>query len=432
MGRVLRYGYFVAEFNGNRRLGRGLNAAPNYVPQGSRRLPATPRRVKLSGTMLKLPPLSLYVHIPWCVRKCPYCDFNSHAADNSLPERAYLDALIQDLEQELPATAGRRLESIFIGGGTPSLFRPESIAGLLDDIRARVDVAPDAEITLEANPGTAESGKFRGFRQAGVNRLSIGIQSFHEPHLKRLGRIHGRGEALGAAALAKEAGFDNFNLDLMFGLPDQTQAEALADVRTAIGLEPSHISFYQLTLEPNTVFHKYPPVLPEDDDIWAIQRACQALLAEHGYGQYEVSAYAREGRRCRHNLNYWRFGDYLGIGAGAHGKLTDPDTGTLIRTWKIKHPQHYLEAAGAPERQGGRAPVPDEERSFEFLMNHLRLKEGFPEPLFSERTGLSLTALEPELSACLEEDLLERRNGSVRCTETGYNFLDNVLQRFLK
>jgi putative oxygen-independent coproporphyrinogen III oxidase len=382
--------------------------------------------------MLKTPPLSLYIHIPWCVRKCPYCDFNSHGLESALPERAYTDALIRDLEQELPAVAGRRLESLFVGGGTPSLFSPEAIARLLENIRARIDLAPEAEITLEANPGTAESGKFRGFRQAGVNRLSIGIQSFDETHLKRLGRIHGRDEALRAAEMAREAGFDNFNLDLMFGLPDQTGEQALADVRTAIGLQPTHISFYQLTLEPNTVFHKYPPLLPEGDDIWAIQQDCQALLAEHGYGQYEVSAYAREGRRCRHNLNYWRFGDYLGIGAGAHGKITDPETGTLTRTWKIRHPQHYLEAAGQPEREGGRATVAEEERPFEFLMNNLRLKEGFPKDLFPERTGLTLEALEPELSACLDEGLLERRGGHIRCTETGYNFLDNVLQRFLK
>jgi putative oxygen-independent coproporphyrinogen III oxidase len=382
--------------------------------------------------MLKNPPLSLYIHIPWCVRKCPYCDFNSHAAGGVLPERMYTAALLADLDRELPSAAGRTVETIFIGGGTPSLFRPEAVAELLEGARARIEVARDAEITLEANPGTAEAGKFRGFREAGVNRLSIGIQSFDEPQLKRLGRIHGREEALRAAGLAREAGFENLNLDLMFGLPQQTHEQALADVRTAIGMRPAHLSFYQLTLEPNTLFHKYPPRLPEDDDIWAMQRSCQALLAEHGYRQYEVSAYGREGFRCRHNLNYWRFGDYLGLGAGAHGKLTDPEARTVTRTWKIKHPQHYLDAVGQPERQGGRAAVAREELPFEFLMNALRLREGFAEPLFSERTGLPMEALEPELSACLDEGLLARDRGFVRCTERGYNFLDNVLQRFLR
>jgi putative oxygen-independent coproporphyrinogen III oxidase len=382
--------------------------------------------------MLKNPPLSLYIHVPWCVRKCPYCDFNSHAADGVLPERMYTAALLADLDRELPSVAGRTVETIFIGGGTPSLFRPEAVAELLEGVRARIEIARDAEITLEANPGTAEAGKFRGFREAGVNRLSIGIQSFDESQLKRLGRIHGREEALRAAGLAREAGFENLNLDLMFGLPQQTPEQALADVRTAIGMRPTHLSFYQLTLEPNTLFHKYPPRLPEDDDIWAMQRSCQALLAEHGYRQYEVSAYGREGFRCRHNLNYWRFGDYLGLGAGAHGKLTDPVARTVTRTWKIKHPQHYLDAVEQPERQGGRAAVAREELPFEFLMNALRLREGFAEPLFSERTGLPAEALEPELSACLDEGLLARDGGFVRCTERGYNFLDNVLQRFLR
>jgi oxygen-independent coproporphyrinogen-3 oxidase len=382
--------------------------------------------------MLKTPPLGLYLHIPWCVRKCPYCDFNSHAAGEALPERAYVAALLTDLEQALAAVVGRTVETLFIGGGTPSLFSAEAIAALLDGVRSCLTVAPDAEITLEANPGTAESGKFRGFREAGVNRLSIGVQSFDAGHLQRLGRIHGREEALRAAVLAREAGFDNFNLDLMFGLPDQTREQALADVRTAIALGPTHLSFYQLTLEPNTLFHKYPPRLPEDDAIWAIQRDCQALLAEQGYHQYEVSAYAREGRGCRHNLNYWRFGDYLGIGAGAHGKLTDLKTGTVTRTWKIKHPAHYLDATGQPERRGGRAEVGRDELPFEFLMNALRLREGFPEALFAERTGLPLEVLEPELAACVDEGLLAREGGVIRCTETGYNFLDNVLQRFLE
>jgi len=382
--------------------------------------------------MLATPPLSLYIHMPWCVRKCPYCDFNSHATDGALPERGYVEALLADLEQQAPAVEGRRIETIFIGGGTPSLFSPAAIHDLLQGVRSRIDVADDAEITMEANPGTVEIAKFRGFREAGVNRLSIGIQSFNDAHLKKLGRIHGSREARLAAEIAREAGFENFNLDLMFGLPDQTVDDALTDVKTAIGLNPTHLSFYQLTLEPNTVFHKYPPRLPEDDRIWAMQQSGQALLAEHGYGQYEVSAYAREGYRCRHNLNYWRFGDYLGIGAGAHGKITNAAGQTITRTWKIKHPQHYLEFAGLPDRQGSQATVPREDVPFEFLMNHLRLREGFAEAAFGERTGLPVAVLEPELSDCIAAEWLERRGEVIRCTDAGWNFLDNVLQRFLK
>jgi oxygen-independent coproporphyrinogen-3 oxidase len=382
-------------------------------------------------TMFQCPPLSLYIHIPWCVRKCPYCDFNSHRAEAGLPEYEYVSALLQDLEAQLPCVAGREVGTIFMGGGTPSLFSAEAIHTLLQGVRERLPVAPHAEITLEANPGTAESSKFQGFRQAGVNRLSIGIQSFQGGHLQTLGRIHGREEALLAAQMAREAGFDNFNLDLMFGLPQQTIDQARADVQTAIDLNPTHLSFYQLTLEPNTVFHKYPPSLPEDESIWAIQQAAQAYLAEQGFQQYEVSAYAREGWPCRHNLNYWRFGDYLGIGAGAHGKITDMQTGSVTRTTKIKHPQHYLLAAGDAGRQGLATTVPIEDLRFEFLMNALRLREGFSQSLFAERTGLPISILEPELAACLEEGLLEMNGQHIRCSAQGFNFLDTVLQRFL-
>ena len=381
--------------------------------------------------MLQCPPIGLYIHIPWCVRKCPYCDFNSHRAEPGLPEADYIKALLQDLDGQLDSVAGREIETIFIGGGTPSLFSAESICALLRGVRDRLSVVPAAEITLEANPGTAESDKFLGFRQAGVNRLSIGIQSFAPDQLQRLGRIHGQEEALSAAHMARSAGFDNFNLDLMFGLPQQTVEQARADLRMAIDLGPSHLSFYQLTLEPNTLFHKYPPSLPEDESLWAIQQAGQALLAENGFRQYEVSAYARPGMSCRHNLNYWQFGDYLGIGAGAHGKITDMATGTVTRTTRIKHPQHYLLAAGDPDRQGAITKVPAEDVRFEFLMNGLRLREGFPPMLFSERTGLPISHLEPELSACLEEGLLAQDGTNIRCSDTGYNFLDTVLQRFL-
>ena len=377
------------------------------------------------------PPLGLYIHIPWCVRKCPYCDFNSHRAETDLPERAYVAALLRDLDSASAAVAGRPVDSIFIGGGTPSLFSAGSLTDLLDGVRARLPLAAEAEVTLEANPGTAESAKFRGFRAAGVNRLSIGIQSFNDAHLQRLGRIHGRAEALRAVDMARAAGFERLNLDLMFGLPEQTEAEALADLRTAIELAPEHLSYYQLTLEPNTVFHKYPPRLPGEEAIWAIQQAGQTLLAAHGFEQYEVSAYARPGAQCRHNLNYWRFGDYLGIGAGAHGKITDMHTGAITRTARLRHPQHYLEAAGDPVRQGSSAQVPDDERRFEFLMNALRLREGFEIGLFSARTGLPSSALEPECAAAIAEGLLLAEAGRLRCSPTGFHFLDTVLQRFL-
>jgi len=383
------------------------------------------------GNMLITPPLSLYIHIHWCVRKCPYCDFNSHRTETGPPERQYVQTLLRDLEGELSSVDGREVATIFIGGGTPSLFSAEAIHALLTGVQERIAVAPEAEITLEANPGTAESERFRGYRQAGVNRLSLGVQSFDSEHLRRLGRIHGREEAQGAARMAHEAGFEQINLDLMFGLPGQTREQAMADLQAAFDLWPTHLSYYQLTLEPNTVFHKYPPPLPEDEAIWAIQQAGQARLAEQGYARYEVSAYAREGARCRHNLNYWRFGDYLGIGAGAHGKITAMSTQTLTRTTKIRHPQHYLDATGAPERQGCRTAIPMEDLRFEFLMNALRLRDGFETELFSRRTGLPPAALEPELAAAVDEGLLERLDGKIRCTPAGFNFLDTVLQRFL-
>ncbi|QJD28896.1 radical SAM family heme chaperone HemW [Methylococcus geothermalis] len=377
--------------------------------------------------MLKPPPLGLYIHVPWCVRKCPYCDFNSHRFEGILPERDYIAALLQDLSRDARRVPGRTVESVFIGGGTPSLLSPEAIGLLLDGVRARIALAADAEITLEANPGTAESAKFKGFREAGVNRLSIGVQSFDDAKLAALGRIHDGRAAVEAASMAREAGFGNFNLDLMFGLPGQTVAEVERDVETAIALGPTHVSFYQLTLEPNTLFHRFPPVLPDDDDIWNIQRAGQALLAEHGYRQYEVSAYARDGFRCRHNLNYWRFGDYLGIGAGAHGKITEPASGRVTRLWKTRHPVQYLETLGI----GGEHRVNPENLPFEFLMNRLRLRDGFELGDFTEGTGLEACALEPALSECLSERLLERSGSLIRCTDTGWNFLDDVLQRFL-
>ena len=380
--------------------------------------------------MPTLPPLSLYIHIPWCVRKCPYCDFNSHAATGGLPEVAYVTALLSDLEQDLANVAGRKVATVFIGGGTPSLFSADAIRALLTGIAARLPIESQAEITLEANPGTAESGKFKGFRDAGINRLSIGIQSFNDRHLRALGRIHDSREAKLAVEIAKASGFTNFNLDLMFGLPNQTCEEALDDIRCAVELQPTHLSLYQLSLEPNTLFHRYPPTLPEDDSLWGIQEACQALLAERGYHQYEVSAYSKEGFRCSHNVNYWRFGDYLGIGAGAHGKITDA-SGNITRTWKIRHPARYLETAGTLAGIGGCDVLEKHELPLEFMMNHLRLREGFKEFMFTERTGLPMNALEPVLSQCFEYGLLEQGEGFIRCTDKGWNFLDNVLEKFI-
>jgi oxygen-independent coproporphyrinogen-3 oxidase len=375
------------------------------------------------------PPLSLYVHLPWCVRKCPYCDFNSHAARGEVPEQTYVDALLRDLEAEAPRAEGRVIETIFLGGGTPSLFSPDSIARLLTGIRERVRLAPGAEITLEANPGTVDPGRFQGFRDAGVNRLSIGIQSFDDDKLKALGRIHGRAEAMRAAAAARAAGFKNFNLDLMFGLPGQTQEQALTDVRSAIAQQPTHLSVYQLTLEPNTLFHAHPPVLPDDDAIWDMQRAIQAELDTAGFKQYEVSAYARPGFECRHNLNYWQFGDYLGIGAGAHGKLTTP--AGIFRRWKKKHPQAYLAGAGTSVAVEGETQLRAEELPVEFMLNALRLVEGFPETLFAQRTGLAWRELTVPLARAREAGWLDIENGRVCPTLRGQHFLNDLLEQFV-
>ncbi|TAM45380.1 MAG: oxygen-independent coproporphyrinogen III oxidase-like protein [Gammaproteobacteria bacterium] len=376
-----------------------------------------------------LPPLSLYVHFPWCVRKCPYCDFNSHATRGAVPERAYVDALLRDLDTELPTIEARRIETVFFGGGTPSLFSPESIASLLDGVRAHIAVADDAEITLEANPGTVDVERFKGFRDAGVNRLSIGIQSFDDEKLKILGRIHGRDEALRAAEAAHAAGFDNYNLDLMFGLPGQTLEQAMTDVRTAIALQPTHLSAYQLTIEPNTLFHARPPVLPDDDAIWDMQQAIQAELATAGFRQYEVSAYAKPGRACRHNLNYWEFGDYLGIGAGAHGKLTN--TAVITRRWKRKHPEEYLAKAGTGSAIGGEQSLSARDALAEFMLNALRLTNGFPTALFTARTGLSLDAAEAPLREARHRGLLAEDGVAIQPTERGRRFLNNLVELFV-
>jgi oxygen-independent coproporphyrinogen-3 oxidase len=378
----------------------------------------------------QLPPLSLYVHFPWCVRKCPYCDFNSHELKSGIPEAAYVEALLADLEEELPLVWGRKVITLFIGGGTPSLLSPEALDRLLAGIRARIPLSPDAEITLEANPGTAEQQRFAEFRSVGVNRLSIGVQSFNDDQLRRLGRIHGRREAIAAAEMAHRAGFTNFNLDLMFALPDQSLAQAREDVATAIALEPTHLSYYQLTLEPNTPFHHHPPVLPDDEVMWSIHQQGQQQLAAAGYGQYEVSAYAKQGWQCRHNLNYWQFGDYLGIGAGAHGKITDPQQQRYVRRWKLRHPQEYLNATGEA-RLAGQSQADEKEAAFEFMLNALRLAGGFADTLFGERAGLPLAAIDAPLRKAMSLGLLERQEETIRPTPLGYNHLNTLLEMFL-
>lgn len=377
------------------------------------------------------PPLSLYVHLPWCVRKCPYCDFNSHALKDELPETEYVAALLRDLDQDLPRVADRRLETVFFGGGTPSLFKPESIARILEETRQRLPVAEDAEITLEANPGTVERGRFAEYKAAGVTRLSIGVQSFNPWHLQILGRIHSASEAARAAEETHAAGLTNFNLDLMYGLPEQNIAQAHTDVERAVTLKPAHISHYQLTLEPNTLFYAAPPALPDEDLIWQMQQACQTLLNESGYRQYEVSACSRAGRECRHNLNYWRFGDYLGIGAGAHGKLTDACHDRILRLWKTKHPAAYLRDAGTPASIGAVTEVADGDRIFEFMLNRLRLHEGFSAGDFESATGLPFRELLPSLETVRARGLLEMTNSQWQPTDRGYAYLNDLQAHFL-
>jgi oxygen-independent coproporphyrinogen-3 oxidase len=371
-----------------------------------------------------LPPLALYAHLPWCVRKCPYCEFNSHEKRDALPEREYVHALVADLEGMLPSVWGRRVASVFIGGGTPSLFAPESIDALLAAVRARVPLEPDAEITLEANPGTAEAGRFRGYRAAGVNRVSLGIQSFDDEKLKALGRIHSAAEARRAVEMA-QAVFENINLDIMYGLPQQTLEEARADARAALALGTTHFSAYQLTLEPNTVFYSKPPPLPAHDACADMQLAVEELAAEAGFEHYETSAFARPGRRCRHNLNYWEFGDYLGIGAGAHGKLSFADH--VTRHERAKQPREYLAQAGSIVER----PVAARELPFEFMLNALRLVQGVPSGRFEERTGLPLAAVARKLAAAEEKGLLERDPARIRPTRQGRLFLNELLQVFL-
>lgn len=377
---------------------------------------------------LTQPPLSLYVHFPWCVRKCPYCDFNSHET-REIPEQSYLKALLQDFDQDSDLWRGRQLQSIFFGGGTPSLFRADTFTELLAQLAKRIAFAADIEITLEANPGTFEQEKFKGYFQAGINRLSLGVQSFHDHHLTALGRIHGADEARFAVERAQQAGFSNLNIDLMHGLPQQTIEQALADLATALQLNPTHLSWYQLTIEPNTVFYNQPPQLPADESLWQIQQQGQALMAAQGFNQYEVSAYSVPQKRSRHNLNYWQFGDYLALGAGAHGKITQVETGQIIRYQKTRLPKDYL----APEKAftASHHSVPRQNLAFEFFMNGLRLNQGASRLGFKQYTGLSESDIATPIQQALNKELLHITSSHWVPTEKGHLFLNDLLDLFL-
>ncbi|WPK54240.1 radical SAM family heme chaperone HemW [Vibrio fluvialis] len=386
--------------------------------------------------MLTPPALSLYVHIPWCVQKCPYCDFNSHALKADIPEEEYIDALLEDLDTDIEryqlAGDPRLLHSIFIGGGTPSLISADGIGRLLRGIEARIAFKPDIEITMEANPGTIEAERFVGYRHVGVTRISIGVQSFEPEKLTRLGRIHGRDEAVNAAKLAHQIGLNSFNLDLMHGLPDQTLDQALADLDRAIELTPPHLSWYQLTIEPNTMFYFKPPTLPDDDALWDIFDLGHQKLTEAGYVQYEISGYSKPGYQCQHNLNYWRFGDYLGIGCGSHGKLSFAD-GRIVRTTKVKHPRGYLAAYQnlAKPYLDSEQLVEDVDRPFEFFMNRFRLIEPCPKADFSTTTGLPISVIQPTLDWAIEQGYLSDNDTHWQITEKGKLFLNDLLAAFM-
>jgi oxygen-independent coproporphyrinogen-3 oxidase len=376
--------------------------------------------------------LALYVHMPWCVRKCPYCDFNSHQLKSARPDSVYIDALLKDFDAETPRLAGRRIDTVFFGGGTPSLFSPEDFARLLRALRQRIEFADGVEITLEANPGTIERGRFKGYAEAGINRVSLGAQSFDRRALEALGRIHSVEDTYRAVEELRAARLDNFNLDLMYALPRQTLDEALLDVRAACSLKPAHISYYHLTLEPGTVFHSRPPPLPDEDAAWQMQTEGQRLLAESGYEQYEISAYASQDARCKHNLNYWQFGDYVGIGAGAHGKLSLELPGRILRTTKPKQPREYQDQV-----QGGRpaigisAFIAVADLPFEFMLNALRLNEGFGHERFRSRTGIDPDSLAPKLQMAKSRGLLEQRPDGWRPTDLGRRFLNDLQASFL-
>ncbi len=378
------------------------------------------------------PPLALYIHIPWCVKKCPYCDFNSHEQKNDLPVAEYIAALQRDLEQDLPLVWGRTVHSVFFGGGTPSLFSGAAIGEILAMASSRLRFAPNCEITMECNPGTVEHDRFENYLAAGINRLSFGVQSFDDGCLERLGRIHNAEKARAAVLSAQDAGFANINLDLMFALPEQTLAMALFDVEQAIALKPQHISHYQLTLEPNTLFAAQPPAgIPDIDSAWDMQEQCIALMAEHGYRQYEVSAYAQVGKRCQHNMNYWQYGDYLGIGAGAHGKISSGESGQILRRWKPKNPRNYMQSAGSLAGIGGDEYIAIENRPFDYMLNALRLVDGFSLNDFEYRTGLSRKTIATELHKAFAEQWLSQDGDWVKPTELGMRFANDVMGLFL-
>ncbi|MDG3087112.1 radical SAM family heme chaperone HemW [Vibrio hannami] len=378
------------------------------------------------------PPLSLYIHIPWCVQKCPYCDFNSHALKGEIPEQQYVDALLEDLDKDIEnyklKNDSRKLHSIFIGGGTPSLISPEEIGRLLNGVQERISFKDDIEITMEANPGTIEAERFSQYQKQGVTRISIGVQSFEQSKLEKLGRIHGENEAINAAKLAHTIGLKSFNLDLMHGLPDQSVEQALSDLDKAIELNPPHLSWYQLTIEPNTLFYSKPPELPNDDDLWDIFDEGHKKLAEAGYVQYEISGYSKPGYQCQHNLNYWRFGDYLGIGCGAHGKLSFED-GRIIRTTKVKHPRGYLNLL--KPYLDSETQVAAEDRPFEFFMNRFRLMETCPKNEFQERTGLDFSAIQEQLDWAFDKGYLEETEAEWQITKKGKLFLNDLLEGFM-
>jgi oxygen-independent coproporphyrinogen-3 oxidase len=382
----------------------------------------------LAPRFTALPPLSLYIHVPWCVRKCPYCDFNSHEIRGDIPEGAYVDALIADLEHALPLVWGRRVYTVFFGGGTPSVMSANAIERILSAVRARVPLAVDAEVTLEANPGTFEAGKFAAFRAAGVNRLSVGIQSFDERHLKALGRIHDSAQAHRAIEIARST-FDNFNLDLMYALPGLTPEESRADVAKALEYEPPHLSIYHLTIEPNTYFHRYPPQVPDDDTAALMQDAIASMVERAGYAHYETSAYAKPGKRSRHNMNYWTFGDYVGIGAGAHSKISLP--GRIVRQARYRQPREYMTRAIEGDAVQTDESVKGSDIAFEFMMNALRLTNGFPVVLFEQRAGIPLVNVLPALDEAERRGLIERDHERVKPTELGQRFLNDLLQIFL-
>ena len=379
---------------------------------------------------MRNPPLSLYIHIPWCVQKCPYCDFNSHGLKSDLPEKEYVAHLLDDLAIDAKRVGNRQVETIFIGGGTPSLFSADAMAAILEGVKARIDLAPNAEITMEANPGTVEAGKFAGFYQAGVNRISVGIQSFQPHHLKVLGRIHNELQAENAVKQAHSAGLPTFNLDLMHGLPEQSVENAMGDLQQGIALNPYHLSWYQLTIEPNTPFYSRPPELPDDDILWEIQQRGHEVLEAAGYHQYEISGYAKHGHQCQHNLNYWRFGDYLGIGCGAHGKITDAKKGTIHRTVKVKHPRGYMEISRP--YLDTQTQVAEDDLPFEFFMNRFRLVEPCPIDDFSSFTGLTLPKdVDTALADAQQQGLLRLSPSHWQVTDKGRRYLNSLLSCFV-